>query len=99
MIDVIHSSSSPDHCISTDKPESFEKLGQGYGFILYQTKLKNLNVDGKKLSIIGIHDRGYISIGKVSNFYDGYRKDSLGKIIDIFKRLQLVYFTETWILS
>ena len=64
LIDVIHNMSSPSQCISTDKPQSFEQLGQGYGFILYQTKLKNLDVYGKKLSIIGIHDRGYILIGK-----------------------------------
>lgn len=50
-------------CIESETPQSFEKLGQGYGFILYSTKLKNLDVHGKTLSIPGIHDRGYISIG------------------------------------
>ena len=50
-------------CIKSESPQSFERLGQGYGFILYSTVLKNLDVHGKILTIPGIHDRGYISIG------------------------------------
>jgi len=44
---------------------SFEKLGQGYGFILYRTILDDANVNGKNISIEGIHDRAYIQIGEV----------------------------------
>lgn len=46
-----------------ETPLTFEKLGQGYGFIMYSTTLKDLNVNGKNLSISGIRDRGYILIG------------------------------------
>lgn len=51
-------------CVKSDYPQSFEKLGQGYGFILYSTVLTNLDVHGKKLIIPGVHDRAWISIGK-----------------------------------
>jgi len=62
LIDFIKKTATP---IISDLPQSFEKLGQGYGFILYSTVLKNLDVNGKVLQIIGIHDRGYILIGNV----------------------------------
>lgn len=64
LIDLIQKSS--DRCVLSDFPQSFEKLGQGYGFVLYSTVLKNLDVNGKVLQIIGIHDRGYILIGNVT---------------------------------
>ena len=69
MIEVIQNTSN--NCIKSDHPESFEKLQQGDGFILYSTVLKgDLNVNGKLLKIVGIHDRGYILIGKVNILLD-----------------------------
>ena len=63
MIDAIQNLS--EKCIESKSPESFEKLGQGYGFILYSTVLPSSLVNGMNLSIPGIRDRGYVSIGKV----------------------------------
>lgn len=59
--DVIQNLS--ENCIKTEFPESFEKLGQGYGFIMYSTVLEDANVHGKKLSIPGTRDRAYVMIG------------------------------------
>ena len=36
---------------------------QGYGVVLYATRLSDPNVNGKVLSIPGIRDRAYIQIG------------------------------------
>lgn len=66
LIDVIQNISNK--CIKSDHPQSFEKLQQGYGFILYSTVLKDLDVHGKVLKIVGIHDRGYVLIGKVFRY-------------------------------
>ena len=55
-----------DTCIATHKPLAFEQLGQGYGFILYTTKLKDVDVHGRLLSIPNLHDRAYIQIGSRS---------------------------------
>lgn len=55
-----------EKCVSSADPLSFEKLGQGYGFILYTTTLDDPNVDGKLLTIPGIRDRGYVQIGPVN---------------------------------
>ena len=55
-----------DQCVNTLNPLTFEKLGQGYGFVLYIKKLDDLNVDGKLLSIPKLHDRAYIQIGSAS---------------------------------
>jgi hypothetical protein len=52
-------------CVNSKYPLSFEKLGQGYGFILYKTILEDANVNGKNISIEGIHDRAYIQVGDV----------------------------------
>ncbi len=52
-------------CIHTKKPESFEKLGQGYGFILYSTLLNGADLKNANLSVPGIRDRGYVLIGNV----------------------------------
>lgn len=41
-------------CYQTQVPQSFERLGQGYGFIMYVVTLSDPNVDGKVLSIPGI---------------------------------------------
>ncbi|CAF0759614.1 unnamed protein product [Brachionus calyciflorus] len=67
-----------DRCINTEKPETFEKLGQGYGFIMYKTVLDDPNVDGKTLTIKGIRDRGYVQIG--SSFVGTVYRTGLNKI-------------------
>jgi len=54
-----------DSCIKTELPESFEKLGQGYGIILYSTTLKDIDLTKANLSIPGIRDRGYVVVGNV----------------------------------
>ena len=53
-------------CVDSVKPQSFEKLGQGYGFLLYTTILDDPNIDGKILSIPGVRDRAYVQIGSLS---------------------------------
>ncbi|RNA22068.1 Beta-galactosidase [Brachionus plicatilis] len=50
-------------CVDTQKLNTFENLGQGYGFVMYRTTLDDPNVDGKILSVKGIRDRGYVMIG------------------------------------
>ena len=54
-----------DSCVQTELPESFEKLGQGYGFILYSTILRDSDLTKANLSIPGIRDRGYVVVGNV----------------------------------
>lgn len=50
-------------CVNNLDPLSFERLGQGYGFIMYKKKLSDPNVHGKWLYIPKLHDRAYIQIG------------------------------------
>jgi hypothetical protein len=49
--------------IKSLNPQSFEKMGQGHGFVLYKTKLDNVDVHEKILSIPNLHDRAYVQIG------------------------------------
>jgi hypothetical protein len=53
-------------CVDSKYPLSFERLGQGYGFILYKTLLDDADVNGKNISIDGIRDRAYIQLGDVN---------------------------------
>ncbi len=48
--------SQPVSCIS---PKPMEKFGQGYGFILYKTKVRGPR-DDQKLRLQDVHDRAYI---------------------------------------
>jgi hypothetical protein len=64
LISVVNELS--DTCVETEVPHSFEELGQGYGFILYMTKLKDLDINGKILSIPNLHDRAYVQVGSRS---------------------------------
>jgi beta-galactosidase len=64
LIDAIREFS--DKCVNSFHPLSFEKLGQGYGFISYSTILDDPNVDGQILSIDGLRDRAYVQIGAAS---------------------------------
>ncbi len=49
--------------IYSDLPMNMEYYGQGYGYIVYQTKLKS-DYDGAKLSFESLGDRAQIYIGK-----------------------------------
>lgn len=48
------------HVANSTLPLTFEQLGQGSGFVLYQTTIKQLFTDPAKLEITGVHDRAYI---------------------------------------
>jgi beta-galactosidase len=64
LVDVILETT--DTCVKSLNPKSFERYGQGYGFILYMKKLDNLDMHGKNLSIPKLHDRAFIQIGSVN---------------------------------
>lgn len=64
LIDVITDMS--DTCVTSNQPQTFEALGQGYGFVLYSTTLDDVDVFNKVLSVPGIRDRGYVQIGSAS---------------------------------
>ena len=51
------------HCQSDAYPLSFERLGQGYGFLLYMTQLEvTSDLFGTVLSMPGVRDRAYIQL-------------------------------------
>lgn len=56
LFDVLDSISAPVQCTC---PEPMEKLGQNYGFILYETYIEG-PLNGSMLEVCGVHDRAIV---------------------------------------
>ncbi len=75
LLENLSALSSP---IETVCPKAMEKFGQGYGFILYKTKVRGPR-DEQKLRLQDVHDRAYV-------YRDGefmgiqYRNDTENKV-------------------
>lgn len=52
--------------ITSEKPLTFEELGQFSGFVLYETELPTLKLDPSILTIPTLHDRAIVTIDNVS---------------------------------
>ena len=61
MGDVFHNSNLFKPEVKEAKfPMTFEELNHPYGFLIYETKIKNEFSDPALLEVKGIHDRGYV---------------------------------------
>jgi len=48
--------------IASELPKTFEMLGQSYGFMIYETRIRKLHTDPVLLSAQGLKDRGYVFV-------------------------------------